>query len=187
MYDFNRYWWKNICISCPFFQSLFLFSSALKHFWPLTEHQHPKNPCVVHNAEVWTLLLMHSPENYCLFFTIVNINWHVKTSRIIDQHDSLWTDKMLCQTTSSLLVPSSWDLSAGERSKGVRPMTLQILLHRWEWKKRAMPRTPATQTRLQSVDLATRGGREHGCQTGFVPRFPSPKSVPFSVWIWGSV
>lgn len=40
---------------------------------------------------------------------------------------------------------SSWDLSAGERSKGVRPILLQILLHRWEWKKSAMPRTPGTQ------------------------------------------
>lgn len=51
----------------------------------------------------------------------------------------MWVTKAV---TSSLLVPSSWDLSAGERSNGVRPMLLQILLHRWEWKNKAMPRTP---------------------------------------------
>lgn len=45
--------------------------------------------------------------------------------------------------TSSLLVQSSWAFSAGARSKGVRPILLQILLHRWEWKNRAMPRTPS--------------------------------------------
>lgn len=79
---------------------------------------------------------------------------------------------MLCQITSSLLVQSSWDLSAGERSKGVRPMTLQILLHRWEWKKRAIPRTPATQARLRSASLATRGAREQGCRHGFRTQVP---------------
>jgi len=47
--------------------------------------------------------------------------------------------------TSSLLVQSIWDFSGGARSKGVRPMLLQILLQRWEWKNKAMPRTPGKQ------------------------------------------
>lgn len=54
--------------------------------------------------------------------------------------EAVWTAG--CEITSSLLVPSSWDLSAGDRSNGVRPMLLQMVLHRWEWKNRAMPRTP---------------------------------------------
>lgn len=68
--------------------------------------------------------------------------------------------------TRSLLVQSSWDDSAEERSKGVRPMLLQILLHRWEWKNRAMPRTPGTQV-LSERSFFSNYGSEHvaaGCQ-----------------------
>lgn len=50
--------------------------------------------------------------------------------------------------TSSLLVQSSWLFSAVERSKSVRPILLQILLHRWEWKNSAMPRTPVIHTQV---------------------------------------
>lgn len=94
--------------------------------------------------------------------------------------------------TSSLLVQSSCDFSAGERSKGVRPILLQILLHRWEWKNSAMPRTPGTHVWPRWTFLSNFLPHKYlaavwGCERGTVPRFPSPKSVPFSVWIWGSV
>lgn len=56
--------------------------------------------------------------------------------------------------TSSLLVPSSWALSEGDRSKGVRPMLLQILLHRWEWKNKAMPLTPGGGDGAPSVHVS---------------------------------
>lgn len=56
--------------------------------------------------------------------------------------------------TSSLLVPSSWTLSGGDRSKGVRPMLLQILLHRWEWKNKAMPLTPGGGDGAPSVHVS---------------------------------
>lgn len=71
--------------------------------------------------------------------------------------------------TSSLLVPSSWALSEGDRSKGVRPMLLQILLHRWEWKNKAMPLTPGGETQPRHF-------------TPLSPRCPqrSPTQVPVS-------
>ena len=51
------------------------------------------------------------------------------------------------------------DVSVLLRSKGVSPRPSQMALHRWEWKKSAMP---------------------------WVPRFPSPYSFPEAVWIWGT-